>query len=284
MPKKNPEEKLIGAHVMDQNHDEINPQRFYHLDLNVVLRSEENLRNPHVRSTAYFSMEFGLAPSVYNTYQSQKTLSILNKKRDFEVFSNLRHMDYYHTVSIDTLVDIPIYSGGLGVLAGDTLKSSADLKLPLLGVGILWNKGYFDQRFCFHFGQMPGEFNWEPSSYPGLIKLDQTIDVPIGKISVSFHLWKYYVPSFDHTHVIPLLLLDSNHEANPDWAKKLTSQLYNSESIWWKIVQRKILGVGGMRAIKALGYSMDLYHLNEGHAAFAYLENPEAKFAYTCHT
>ncbi len=274
---------------------DINEAYFYGLPQDIVRRAEAQLRDPAVRSVAYFSMEFGLAPSIYHPYRSKVPLSPSNRKRDFEIFSNLRQMDYFHVVSIDSLVDIPIYSGGLGVLAGDTLKSAADLKLPLLGVGILWNKGYFDQQFCIRDGQLPGQFAWDPRSYPGLVKLTAEIKLSIGAEAVTFHLWKYYVPSFDETHVVPLLLLDSNHPANPVWAQALTNQLYESSTVWWKIVQRKILGMGGIRAIQALGYAIDVFHLNEGHAAFAFLEMARGKrtdeiaslterFAYTCHT
>lgn len=274
---------------------DITASKFYHLPLDVIINAETSLTEKKSKSVAYFSMEFGLAPSVYNTYRTNGIIAEANIKRDFEIFSNLRQMDYYHLVHSNTLVDIPIYSGGLGVLAGDALKSAADLKLPLVGVGILWNKGYFDQRFCLHYGQMPGEFNWDPNTYPGLIKLNKQVQINIGQTPITLAIWKYYVPSFDHKHVVPLVLLDSNLPENPDWAKTMTGQLYNSESTWYKIVQRKILGVGGVKALEALGYSINMYHLNEGHAAFAFLEKARGKnekqikslmphFAYTCHT
>ncbi len=268
---------------------------FYGVPQTVIRRAEDHLMDASVRSVAYFSMEFGLAPSIYQPYQTKAPLSPRNHKRDFEVFSNMRQMDYYHTVHADTVLDIPIYSGGLGVLAGDTLKSAADLKLPLLGVGILWNKGYFDQQFCIHYGQLPGTFDWDPRTYPGLVKLKTEMELQIGDQPVKFGLWKYYVPSFDKEHVVPLILMDSNHPGNPDWAKELTSQLYQSSTVWWQIVQRKVLGMGGMRAIQALGYAIDVFHLNEGHAAFAFVEMAKGKrpdevtalteqFSYTCHT
>jgi len=274
---------------------DVNEGFFYGIPRSVIQRAEGRLRDPAVKSVAYFSMEFGLAPSVYHPYRTKAPLSPRNRKRDFEIFSNLRQMDYYHTVHIDTVVDIPIYSGGLGVLAGDTLKSAADLKLPLVGVGILWNKGYFDQQFCIRDGQLPSEFDWDPRAYPGLVKLKTEMALQIGRETVAFNLWKYYVPSFDEEHVVPLVLMDSNHPGNPDWAQELTDQLYQSTSVWWKIVQRKILGMGGMRAIEALGYAIDVFHLNEGHAAFAFVEKAKGKpaeemaalterFAYTCHT
>jgi starch phosphorylase len=285
----------LDTQGFDFDAQDVNEAYFYGIPSTIIRRAEEHLFNPSIKSVAYFSMEFGLAPSVYHPYETKAPLSPRNKKRDFEIFSNMRQMDYYHSVHIDTLVDIPIYSGGLGVLAGDTLKSAADLKLPLLGVGILWNKGYFDQQFCIHYGQLPGEFDWDPRSYPGLVKLKTEIELSIGQDPVKFNLWKYYVPSFDKQHVVPLLLMDSNHPDNAKWAKELTGQLYQSSTVWWKIVQRKVLGMGGMKAVQALGYAIDTFHLNEGHAAFAFVEMAKGKspedvagltehFAYTCHT
>jgi len=294
--------KPDGAPLLDLDTDgfefdarDVNEGSFYGIPRAVIQRAEDRLLDPSVRSVAYFSMEFGLAPSVYQPYQTKAALSPRNRKRDFEVFSNMRQMDYYHLVHIDTIVDIPIYSGGLGVLAGDTLKSAADLKLPLLGVGILWNQGYFDQQFCIQYGQLPGEFDWDPRAYPGLVKLKTAVELQVGHEPVRFHLWKYYVPSFDKEHVVPLILLDANHPDNPDWARELTDQLYESSTVWWKIVQRKALGMGGMRALQALGYAITVFHLNEGHAAFAFVEAAKGKspdeiqalterFAYTCHT
>jgi len=285
----------LDTQGFDFDPQDVTEASFYGIPSPAIHRAEERLLDPSVKSVAYFSMEFGLAPSVYHPYQIKRPLSPRNKKRDFEIFSNLRQMDYYHFVQSDTVVDIPIYSGGLGVLAGDTLKSAADLKLPLLGVGILWSKGYFDQQFCIHYGQLPGEFQWDPRTYPGLVKLKTTIELSIGRDPITLNLWKYYVPSFDKQHAVPLLLIDSDHPENPDWARELTGQLYQSSTVWWKTVQRKVLGMGGMKAIRALGYAIDVFHLNEGHAAFAFVEMAKGKgpeevaaltehFAYTCHT
>jgi starch phosphorylase len=274
---------------------DISESEFFGFPMEAILRSESQLHNPKRKTVAYFSMEFGLAPSFYNTPTSKNPLSPLNKKHDFTVFSNMRSMDYFHTVKLDCLVDLPIYSGGLGVLAGDSLKSAADHKLPLFGVGILWNKGYFLQRTSYHFGQEPVEFIWEPRNYPGLVPLKKEIEMFIGREPIILRLWKYYVFSHDRNHVIPLVLMDSDVEENTPLMRRLTDQLYYSKSDWWKIVQRKILGAGGIRAIRAMGYEVDMYHLNEGHAALAFVEAtrdvPQDKwaglkkhFAYTCHT
>ncbi len=273
----------------------ISQEDFFGLPLAAIRKAEEALVNQHNKKVAYFSMEFGLTPSFYNTFTTKTPLERINKKRGFTVFSNMRSMDYFHTVQMNCLVDLPIYSGGLGVLAGDTLKAAADKNFPLLGIGVLWNKGYFSQRTSYHYGQEPTNFIWDPKLYPGLVPLKKRIELYIGNERVVLRLWKYYVFSHDRQYVIPLILLDSNVEENSAASKKFTDLLYNSKSDWWKIVQRKILGVGGVKAIKALGYDIDLYHLNEGHAAFAFVEIAKGQapetwnelknhFAYTCHT
>ena len=277
---------------------DINEETFFGFPQESLNRAEDKLLSPDVRSIAYFSMEFGLAPSIYHQFKTGQAPGPDNMFTEHRVFSNLRAMDRYHLIKIDKVLDIPIYSGGLGVLAGDTLKSASDLDLSVVAVGVLWNKGYFKQNFWFELGQMPDELKWDPYTYPGLIPLENVIELNLEKETVFLRLWKYYVYSYDLKSVIPLILLDSNIEENGDEndiRRQLTDQLYRSDNMWWKIMQRTILGIGGMTAIKELGYHVDLYHLNEGHAAMAFLEKTkecspekieEAKimFAYTCHT
>jgi glycogen phosphorylase len=287
----------IQSFLERYSHD-ISDELFFGFPKASILRAEEKLHDQTNRSVAYFSMEFGLAPSIYHQFQTAQPTSSENMFTRHRVFSNLRAMDLYHEIEIDKVLDIPIYSGGLGVLAGDTLKSAADHGLAVVAVGILWNKGYFKQNFWFESGQVPEETSWDPYTYAGLIPLEHTIEIKLEKDSIFLRLWKYYVYSYDRTHVVPLILLDSDIEENgpeDDIKRHLTDQLYRSDNAWWKIVQRTILGVGGMVAIRALGYCVNLYHLNEGHAALAFVEKVKdldpaqwekvsEYFAYTCHT
>lgn len=275
---------------------EINEKYFFGSPVGPILDAERNLRSEKIKSVAYFSMEYGLAPSIYHAFVPKNKIARQNLIRDHEVFSNLKTMDSYHKISVKQILDLPIYSGGLGVLAGDTLKSCADLKVPLVGIGILWSRGYFKQKFWFQFGgQFPEEMAWDPSSYPGLIPTDKKIEVQLGAEKVVLKIWKYYVYSFDQKSVVPLILLDSDIPENSEYFRMLTGQLYRADNAWWKIVQRMILGIGGIKALEALGYKIEIFHLNEGHAAFAFLEMAEnlpedqvgslrPRFAYTCHT
>lgn len=287
---------LVPVDLFDQNYShDITEESFFGFPLEPIIRAEENLLSPDSRSIAYFSMEYGLSSNTYNILSSKKPIPDKNRSYEHHVFSNLRAMDYYLSIKTNHMLDLPIYSGGLGVLAGDTLKSAADRGLPLAAVGILWHKGYFKQNFWFKDGQIPEETDWDPFAYPGLIPLTTQVEIQLKKETIYLKLWKYFVYSFDKKNVIPLILLDSNVEGNSDFTKKLTGQLYRSDNAEWKILQRIILGIGGMKAIEKLGYSIHVYHLNEGHAALAFiekaknipaaeLENLKDRFAYTCHT
>ena len=287
---------LVPIETFDKQYSEdIAEEYFFGFALAPLVEAEENLLSPKKKSVAYFSMEYGLSSNIYNPFFQKKSIGEKNRAIEHRVFSNLRAIDYYVSIRTGHLLDLPIYSGGLGVLAGDTLKSCADRGVSLAAIGILWNKGYFKQNFWFKDGQMPEENNWDPLSYPGLVPLKTRVEIPLKKETIHLRLWKYFVYSFDHKRVVPLVLLDSNLEENSQTAQKLTNQLYKSDNIEWKILQRAILGIGGMKALEKLGYSIDKYHLNEGHAALAFIEKAKQfisgdlqqlkeRFAYTCHT
>jgi starch phosphorylase len=277
---------LVKLDTSDEKYlKDISESEFFGFPLQPIIEAEEVLLSKEKLSVAYFSMEYGLAPSIYQTFKTANPVKNSNVISEHEVFSNMKDMDYYHYLPLKKIIDLPIYSGGLGVLAGDTLKSAADLGLSLAGIGILWNKGYFKQKFWFRAGgQIPDEMSWDPRSYPGLIPLKPRINLTLSGQKLDLKLWKYYVYSNDLKHVVPLVLLDANLEENAEYFRELTDQLYRSANNWIKICQRAILGMGGVKALDALGYSINKYHLNEGHAALAYVEKPQASFAYTCHT
>jgi len=268
---------------------------YFGMPLERIIEAEERLRSPGGGGIAYFSMEYGLATSCYNKFSSSLPLKEENKLPENAVFSNFRVADYFFALQADNIIDLPIYSGGLGVLAGDTIKTMADYKLPAVGIGILWNSGYFRQKFWFKYGQAPEKMHWDPHTYPGLVPLKNRIRISLKPEDVNFRLWKYYVYSHKHDAVIPLILLDSNIDSNSERAKNLTGQLYRSDNVFLKLLQRVILGFGGINALAEMGYNIDIYHLNEGHAVFAFVakargldsretEKLRERFVYTCHT
>ncbi|MFH1692440.1 MAG: alpha-glucan family phosphorylase [Candidatus Omnitrophota bacterium] len=280
-------EKCYAADI----HDDL----YFGFPLEPVIAAEKGLLSAEKKPIAYFSMEFGMATSVYNTFSTEKPVKPANKLSENEVFSNDRVRDFLFSLQIDSVLDLPIYSGGLGVLAGDTVKTASDLNMPFVAVGILWNEGYFRQRFWFKFGQLPDKTRWDPTTFPGLIPLENKIKLELKNRDIYLRLWKYYCYSFRKDFAVPLILLDSNLPENDEAARKLTDQLYRSNDLDGRLLQRLVLGMGGMKALEELGYPIRHYHLNEGHAAFAFvekvrgydearIEKAKSYFAYTCHT
>jgi len=158
---------------------------------------------------------------------------------------------------------LPIYSGGLGVLAGDHLKSASDLGVPLVGVGLFYRRGYFRQAVID--GRQHEEYELSVPADLGLTRTTATVPVEVGGDAIEAAVWRLDVGT------VPLLLLDTDLAQNPEWAHALTDRLYGGGRET-RIGQELLLGVGGMRALTALGFEPTVLHLNEGHAAFAGLE------------
>lgn len=165
---------------------------------------------------------------------------------------------------------IPIYSGGLGMLAGDTLRSAADLKDPLIGVGLLYRNGYYTQEIADGHQVQPADAQkWNPARTPNLFDLQEGVDVNIFGNKITFRLWGYEVQGEGGGHV-PLLLLDSAGFPNHGF-DYITRRLYLSNPRD-RLAQEIALGIGGMRALEHFKLPVSDHHLNEGHAAFAPLE------------
>ncbi len=165
---------------------------------------------------------------------------------------------------------LPIYSGGLGVLAGDHLKEASDLGLPLVAVGFLYSEGYFTQRISEDGWQEAINNPIKADEHPFLLVAGQdgkpiTIAVEFPDRVIRLRIWEVRVGR------VPLYLLDANLPENSEPDRALTARLYWSD-LNFRIAQEVLLGVGGVRALCALGYSPCVWHMNEGHAAFLVLE------------
>src|SRR6267143_832890 len=165
---------------------------------------------------------------------------------------------------------VPIYSGGLGVLAGDHIKSASDLGIPLVGIGLFYGQGYFRQRLDRSGWQqeeyLPTDVNLLPME-PAIGTRGEAVTVQIETRSgaIRAKVWRMKVGRCD------LLLLDSNVEGNAPEDRELTSRLYGGDGRV-RIRQELLLGVGGFRALRAMGITPGVLHLNEGHSGFAVLE------------
>lgn len=174
----------------------------------------------------------------------------------------------YFSMEIGLKSSIPTYSGGLGVLAGDILKSAADLGVPIVGVTLLYRKGYFRQAFddCIQKA-LPVE--WDPEKE--LTLLPNEVTVMIENRIVKVRAWFLEIQGRTG-FTVPIYFLDTDVEGNTPGDRELTWQLYGGDQRY-RLCQEIILGSGGLRMLRDLGFSnIDDYHLNEGHAAFIALE------------
>ncbi|HYB20644.1 MAG TPA: alpha-glucan family phosphorylase, partial [Thermodesulfobacteriota bacterium] len=210
---------------------------------------------------------------------------LLEMDRIYAEFTRYRDDQKKYNFGLETAVDftvayfsaefgltdcLPIYSGGLGVLAGDFLKSASDLRFPVVGVGLLYQKGYFRQYL--------NTDGWQQETYPDnnfhnlpvILEKDEknnplTIDIPLRDRAVKVRIWRIQVGR------IPLFMLDTNTVDNKDEDRDITCALYGGDREM-RLKQEIVLGIGGVRALKRLGIRPTVFHMNEGHSALANLE------------
>lgn len=192
------------------------------------------------------------------------------KNRSQKLGNNPQECFAYFSMEFGLTDCLPVYSGGLGVLAGDHLKSASDLGLPLVGVGLLYQEGYFSQHL--------NADGWQQERYPindfynMPLHLERNPDGSELRIAVDYpgrqvfaRVWRVQVGT------VPLYLLDTNINPNNPYDHDITDRLYGGD-MDMRIHQEMMLGIGGVRMLKALGLKVTAYHMNEGHSAFSSLE------------
>ena len=165
---------------------------------------------------------------------------------------------------------MPFYAGGLGILSGDHLKEASDLGMPIIGMGFIYKQGYFTQKITEDGWQETGTFHFEFDEMPIISIVDEigdaiTISVDLPERTVNARVWMLQVGR------VPLFLMDTSNSGNDKNDKALTSRLYSSDPEI-RISQEILLGIGGVRAMRKLGFDPSLWHMNEGHSAFLTLE------------
>ena len=164
---------------------------------------------------------------------------------------------------------MPSYSGGLGVLAGDTIRAAADLRLPMVAVCLLYRKGYFTQTLAEDGSQSEEPVDWKVEEF--LKEEEARVSVPLEGRRVELRCWRYDVKGV-HGFVVPVYFLDTDLPENTAGDRNLTGTLYGGDQ-YYRLCQEVLLGVGGVRMLRALGYDeLTRYHMNEGHAALLALE------------
>jgi starch phosphorylase len=263
-----PLEEMANNLWLSWNFDAV--QLFMRLDYDVWLASRQNpartlgrVSQARLEEIAKDSSFLAAMDAVYTKYQKY-----LQAERWYK--GDGRDVVAYFSMEYGLDVSLPIYSGGLGVLSGDHLKTASDLGLPLVGVGLLYQQGYFQQYLNPDGFQQ--EFYPENDWYTMPVHLLMNekgeaakITVDIGSDNVSAQLWEVRVGK------TPLYLLDSNIEENPAKHREITATLYGGDEDM-RIRQEILLGVGGIRALKALDLNPAVTHMNEGHSAFLGLE------------
>ena len=175
----------------------------------------------------------------------------------------------YFSMEIALENAMPSYSGGLGVLAGDTVRAAADLRLPMVAVSLLYRKGYFTQRLAEDGSQTEEPVEWRVEDF--LQEEPVRANVSIEDRRVELRCWRYTVKGVRGFEV-PVYFLDADLPSNAASDRNLTGSLYGGDS-YYRLCQEVVLGIGGVRILRALGYNdLTRYHMNEGHAALLSLE------------
>lgn len=225
---------------------------------------ERSLREQHGGETVYLCSEFCRARFLTNPerYASSLVAATTTEGR------SQRRIAYF-SMEVAVGREMHTYSGGLGVLAGDTVKAAADLRVPMVGVSLLSRKGYFRQTLDAHGNQSEAAAGWEPDKF--LTLLSDVVEVAIEGRQVRLQAWQSDVVGATG-YVVPVLFLDSDFEGNTDYDRALTDHLYAGDEAY-RLAQECVLGIGGVRMLRALGFTeIDRYHMNEGHASLLALE------------
>ena len=182
----------------------------------------------------------------------------------------------YFSMEIGLNPGVPTYAGGLGVLAGDTLRSAADIRLPLVAVSILYRSGHFFQRLDANGTQSEEPVKWIVEDF--LEPLDPEAQIEIEGRTVRIRAWRYMLRG-ETGHQVPVYFLDTDLTGNSEWDRSLTGTLYGGDQRY-RLCQETLLGLGGVRMLHSLGHrQIGRFHLNEGHAALLVLGLLEEELA-----
>ncbi len=185
-----------------------------------------------------------------------------SKPYSYEPFPTTGQVAYF-SMEIAINPRMPTYSGGLGVLAGDTLRSAADLGVPLVAFTLSHRKGYFQQHLDSKGLQTEDVQPWNPSDF--CAEEPARITVSVEDRTVTVRAWRYDLVG-RYGHVVPIYLLDTDLDGNSGWDRGLTDHLYGGDTNY-RLQQEIVLGMGGARMASALGHRVNVYHMNEGHAS-----------------
>lgn len=255
----NPEVVRLFRHIDEDLWDRVNnnPVKF----LRLVKRTRLNA----LLQDQGFLNHYDSAIAAFDAYMSEKNTWYARNHPD-----RSNEVIAYFSTEFGLNESLPIYAGGLGVLSGDHTKEASDLGLPFVGVGFIYQEGYFRQRISEDGWQ---EAYWEPMQYQDLPITPARdpngdpviVDVNLPGRVVHVQVWKIQVGR------VPVYLMDTQIDSNTPEDRNLTARLYSSD-LDIRITQEIVLGIGGVRALRRLGINPTVWHMNEGHSAFMTLE------------
>lgn len=184
---------------------------------------------------------------------------------------NVGHESYiaYFSMEIGISHDIPTYAGGLGILAGDLLKSFADMNAPMIGISLINSKGYFHQKINENGEQSEQPVDWDPNKF--MVLMPNLVNIRVENREIHIRAWQLVIRG-QGGHNIPIFFLDTNVDGNGDYDKTITSYLYGGDR-QYRLMQEIVLGIGGIKMLDSLGYTnIKKYHMNEGHSALLTVE------------
>lgn len=244
---------------------------YFGISQDTLDRVWDRLTDPAGNSVIYISMEIGADPDVFHPIKDYLL------KNDLTVSPDARSQSLLNKY-LNGPRKIPNYSGGLGVLAGDTLKSFADIHIPVAAVSLLYREGYFSQHVDSRLGQIDQATAWHPEDTPTLYQLHEPdtpgqpleIIVPFlnGDIkteTIKARVWMKLEAGQDLDYFVPEFLLDYDLPTSPEWVMEACQQLYSAKSVLIKANQRRLLGYGILPVMEKLGLSANTFHLNEQH-------------------
>jgi starch phosphorylase len=181
----------------------------------------------------------------------------------------------YFSMEIALAKTLPTYSGGLGMLAGDSIRSAADTGVSMVAVSLVHRRGYFEQHLDSLGQQTESDVVWSPETT--LPSANQTLSIMMQGRSITLQAWRFDVIGVTG-HIIPVFLLDADVEGNDPWDRHLTDHLYGGDT-YYRLCQETILGLGGIHLLHTLGCQPEVCHMNEGHAALLTIGLLEARLA-----
>ena len=200
------------------------------------------------------------------TFRGQKNTASAAKTADTTFIEDPRIA--YFSMEIGVSSNMPTYSGGLGVLAGDIVKSSADLRLQMVAITLVSRKGYFRQKITEQGEQLELPDEWDPAKT--LTRMPNTVTVTIEGRPVKVQAWLYEYQSITGG-MVPILFLDTDMEENAPQDRRITDSLYGGDKTY-RLKQEIVLGIGGTKLLKNLPFKIRKYHMNEGHSSLLTLE------------